>query len=256
MNGIPSILITNDDGVEAEGIHALREALEGVGAVTTVAPRDHMSAASHSISLYRPVNYEQLTPDCYAVVGTPVDSVILALHQILDRPPVLLVSGINQGGNLGHNVYYSGTVAAAVEGTFHAIPSIAISLAALRGSSFGASKRFVRHLAGLVLEHGLPHGVTLNVNVPYGRNHGGARITRRADRHCRRIVLDQSHASEGAGYWIREKLDGDRFHHESDHAAIRDRLISVTPMTFEAGDAASPEEVERWSRSIEPHLNP
>ncbi|MGH9809673.1 MAG: 5'/3'-nucleotidase SurE, partial [Terriglobia bacterium] len=114
-----SVLLTNDDGVEAEGLASLRMALTGLVDVVVVAPREHMSATSHSISLYKPVRYEKLGEARYAVHGTPVDSVILALNEILKRPPALVISGINQGGNLGQNVFYSGTVAAAVEGTFH-----------------------------------------------------------------------------------------------------------------------------------------
>ncbi|MBI3935214.1 MAG: 5'/3'-nucleotidase SurE, partial [Acidobacteria bacterium] len=97
----PSILLTNDDGVDAEGLETLRVALGGLGEITVVAPREHMSATSHAISLYQPVRYDQLGESRYAVHGTPVDAVILALNRILTRPPALVLSGINQGGNLG-----------------------------------------------------------------------------------------------------------------------------------------------------------
>lgn len=254
-NGTPHFLLTNDDGVEAEGILALRRAVEGLGRATTVAPREHMSATSHSISLYRPVDYRKTAADCYAVNGTPVDAVILALHKILEHKPSFVLSGINQGGNLGQNVYYSGTVAAAVEGTFHGIPSVAISLAALRGSSFSPSVAFVRHLIGLLLEHGIPRGVTLNVNVPYGRQHRGARLTRRADRHARRIRLDPNKTGEGTGYWIREELQLNKVTEGTDHAAIRDSCISVCPLIFDPHETGPAEELEQWMGKMQPALH-
>jgi 5'-nucleotidase len=251
----PHFLLTNDDGISAEGIYALRNAVEPLGQVTTVAPQDHMSATSHSISLYRPLSYKKLANDSYSVDGTPVDAVILALHKILSHKPTFVLSGINQGGNLGQNVYYSGTVAAAVEGTFNGIPSVAISLAALRGSSFSPSMHYVRHLMGLLIEHGIPQGVTLNVNVPYGRQHRGARITRRADRHARRIRLDPNRTGDGSGWWIREELQHGRIVEGTDHAAIRDGYISVCPLIFDPHDTGPAGELEEWMLKMQPLLH-
>jgi 5'-nucleotidase len=248
-----TILLTNDDGVDAEGLVILSRVLDGLGEPVVVAPREHMSATSHSISLYTPVHYEQLGPDRYTVYGTPVDSVILALHQILPpRKPSLVISGINQGGNLGQNVFYSGTVAAAVEGTFHGIPSIAVSLAALRGASFEAAAMFVRQLAAVVLEHGLPPGVTLNVNVPYLRKPKGVRLTHRAHLVARGYVLEQAAPSEGRGFWIRERIEMEKIGEDSDHAAIRKGYISVTPLTFDTPGAPSLGALEEWIHSFEP----
>lgn len=253
--GTPHFLLTNDDGINAEGIAALRNAVAPLGEVTTVAPKDHMSAVSHSISLYRPVSYKKISADSYAVDGTPVDAVLLALHKILPHKPSFVLSGINQGGNLGQNVYYSGTVAAAVEGTFNGIPSVAISLAALRGSSYNASVHYVRYLMSLLIEHGIPRGVTLNVNVPYGRQHGGARITRRADRHARRIRLDANRTGEESGWWIREELQQHKIAEGTDHAAIRDGCVSVCPLVFDPHDTGPVGELEEWMLKMQPLLH-
>ncbi|HEY7679314.1 MAG TPA: 5'/3'-nucleotidase SurE [Terriglobia bacterium] len=250
-NNKPGILLTNDDGVHAEGLETLRVALADLGPVTVVAPREHMSATSHSISLYTPVRYEQVEPGRYAVHGTPVDAVVLALNHILPRKPALLVSGINQGGNLGQNVFYSGTVAAAVEGTFHGIPSVAISLAALRGASFEPAARFMRKLAAAILEHGLPAGVTLSVNVPYLRNPRGVKLTHRAHLQARAYVLEEAHASDGSGYWIRERVEMEKIGEDSDHAAIRQGLISITPLTFDHPAAPSLGALESWIQSFQ-----
>jgi 5'-nucleotidase len=248
----PSILLTNDDGVDAEGLETLRLALRGLGEIAVVAPREHMSATSHSISLYQPVRYEALGGERYAVHGTPVDSVILALNKILTRPPDVVISGINQGGNLGQNVFYSGTVAAAVEGTFHGIPSVAVSLAALRGSSFDAAGMFMRQLVPQVLERGLPPRVTLNINVPYGRKHRGVRLTHRANRDARSYTLEQDDAHRGAAYWIREKISMDKVGESSDHAAIRHGYISVTPLMLDSTETPSLGALQEWIESFPP----
>jgi 5'-nucleotidase len=246
----PTILLTNDDGVEAEGLAVLRSALLGLGQIVVVAPREHMSATSHSITLYSPVRYEKVAEGRYAVHGTPVDSVILALHRILAKPPSLVVSGINQGGNLGQNVFYSGTVGAAVEGTFHGIPSIAISLAALRGASFESAGIFARQLASAVLEHGLPEGVTLNVNVPYLHSPRGVRVTHRADPDSRSYHLEEAKPQGGAGYWIRERIEHDKTGHGSDHAAIRQGYISVTPLVLDGAGPSPLGALEDWLHSL------
>ena len=248
----PIILLTNADGVEAEGLEVLRCAAEDFGEVFVVAPREHMSGASHSISLYQPVRYDKLNDHRYAVHGTPVDSVVLALNRILARPPALVISGINQGGNLGQNVFYSGTAAAAIEGTFHGIPSMAVSLAALRGSSFDAAGAFMRRLVPAVLEHGLPPHVTLNINVPYGRKHRGARLTHRAYRDSRRYSLEQDRAHHGPALWIREKIQMDKVGEGSDHAAIRAGYISITPLTLDSEETPSIGALENWIAAFPP----
>ena len=245
----PLILLTNDDGVDAEGLAVLRTALQGLGQIVVVAPREHMSATSHSLTLYSPVRYEKISDGRYAVHGTPVDSVILALHRILQRPPSLIVSGINQGGNLGQNVFYSGTVGAAVEGTFHGIPSIAISLAALRGASFETAGMFSRHLAAAVLEHGLPEGVTLNVNVPYLHAPRGVRLTHRAHPDSRSYHLEEAKPTGGGGYWIRERVEHEKTGEGSDHAAIRQGYISVTPLALDGAVAPPLGGLEEWLQS-------
>ncbi|HWP85935.1 MAG TPA: 5'/3'-nucleotidase SurE [Terriglobia bacterium] len=248
----PSILLTNDDGVDAEGLEVLRQSLLGLGEITVVAPREHMSASSHSISLYQPVRYDQIGPGRFAVHGTPVDSVILALNRILSRPPDLVVSGINQGGNLGQNVFYSGTVAAAVEGTFHGIPSVAVSLAALKGASFATAGEFMRRLVPALLEHGLPPLVTLNINVPYGRKPRGVRLTHRAFRDARSYLLEPDNGHRGPAYWIREKIAMEKVGEASDHAAIRQGYISITPLMLDAATPPSLGGLEEWIANFPP----
>ena len=146
------ILITNDDGIGAVGIKALEQGLAAVGEVTVIAPDQEMSATSQSISLNIPLRFHRHGERHYAVTGTPTDAVLLGLYHILPQRPDLVVSGINPGSNLGENVAYSGTVAAAMEGTLHGVPSFAISLATRKAVDFSQAAAFAAQLAVKILE--------------------------------------------------------------------------------------------------------
>ena len=136
------ILITNDDGINAPGIKALEQSLAAVGEVTVIAPDREMSATSQSISLHTPLRIHRIDDRHYGIGGTPADSVILALYQILPQRPDLVVSGINPGGNMGENVVYSGTVGGAMEAAVHGVPSFAISLASRKNLDFSVRRSF------------------------------------------------------------------------------------------------------------------
>src|SRR5579862_7678261 len=157
---MPNILITNDDGIHAPGLRALAAAFAEIGTVTIVAPsRDH-SAAAQSLTLRQPIYCDRIADREYSIEGTPADAMILALHTLLKEKPDLVVSGINPGGNLGENVYYSGTVGAAMEAAINHVPALAISIAH-RGKEFDFSvaAEFTKRLAPLVMKEGLPRGV-------------------------------------------------------------------------------------------------
>ena len=132
---MPHILITNDDGIHAPGLRALVDALKDDAQLTVVAPSRERSAAAQSLTLRQPIYMDQLAPNEYSIEGTPADAVILAFNAILKEKPDLVVSGINRGGNMGENIYYSGTVGAAMEGAINRVSSIAISVA-YRGKEF------------------------------------------------------------------------------------------------------------------------
>lgn len=244
-----TILVTNDDGIESEGLKTLASALSALGQVIAVAPAQERSAISHAVSLYRPIRYEERGPDRYAVQGTPVDSVILALNHILPDRPRLVVSGINKGANLGQNVFYSGTVAAALEGTFHGIPSLAVSISSRTEFPFEAAAAFAAQLAAWVLKKGLPAGVTLNVNFP-PRERQGVRLTRRASGVTRQRVVENTDPRNRKYYWIHEELDESKIAPDSDYAAIRERFISVTPLTFESSDGLPLRSLEHWIQAF------
>ncbi len=235
------ILATNDDGIAAEGLRALERALAALGEVYTVAPREERSAASQSISLRRALSYERVEERRWAVDGTPADSVILALHHLLDFRPDLVVSGINHGGNLGKNVHYSGTVGAAAEAVQNGIPAIAISLCGRAEFDFTAAADFSGKLVAQVLERGLPPGVLLNVNVPRRwkqtsaqalagagqRLHAGSGGVCTTRTYCH---LARTGVAEADGLRIREQVDFDHAPPDSDYTAIRAGSVSVSAL--------------------------
>lgn len=247
--GTPIILVTNDDGIHSPALRALAEALAPVGEVTTVAPLREMSACSRSISLFRPIRYEEVAPGRYGVDGTPVDAVILAVDHLLAEKPSLVVSGINQGANLGLNVFYSGTVGAAVEGTLHGIASIAVSICSKRDLPFGPAAAFAAELAKVVLNEGLPPGVTLNVNIPADWKNG-VRLTRLADRRARRLALEPRNSRDPQSLSIREVMDSSQLDADSDYTAVRDGAISITPLALDCADTPSLGPLERWVRNF------
>ncbi len=244
----PAILVTNDDGVHAPALAALAEALAPLGRVVTAAPLREMSASSRSISLFRPVRYERIGPGRYGVDGTPVDAVIVAINHLLDEAPSLVVSGINQGANLGLNVFYSGTVGAALEGTLHGIASFAISISSKKEPPLGPAAAFAADLAKWILEHGLPPGVSLNVNVPADWK-SRVRVTKLAQRQARRLKLEPEDSGIPNSFSIREMIDSDQLAIDSDYRAVREGCISITPLAMECAEIASLTQFEAWIRN-------
>ncbi|MCH7913139.1 MAG: 5'/3'-nucleotidase SurE [Deltaproteobacteria bacterium] len=226
------ILVSNDDGIQSEGILALEEKLQRLGEVYTVAPDRVQSSMSHAITLHRPLRAKEIGPRRFAVDGTPTDCVKLALTGLLPSKPALVVSGINIGPNLGDDIIYSGTVSAAVEGTLLEVPSIAVSLVTLRNSPFEVAAEFAGTLAARVLEKGLPSGTLLNVNVPPlpAQEVKGWRLTRQGKRRYIEQVVERIDPRGRKYYWIGgddlgfDKEDG------TDCMAIHEGYISVTPL--------------------------
>lgn len=221
------LLVTNDDGIRAAGLAALAAAVHDLGDVHVLAPEREQSACGHALTLHRPLRVDQVGPRWYAVNGTPSDCVNLAALGFLPERPVLVVSGVNHGSNLGDDVTYSGTVSAAMEGTLLGIPSIAVSLAG--GHDFAGAARVARLVAARVLAEGLPGKTLLNVNVPPAAPRG-LRVTRQGHRVYRDRIVPQLDPRGRTHYWIGggepawEALDG------TDMGAIHDGYVSVTPL--------------------------
>ena len=243
---MPHILITNDDGITAQGLRALADALRRLGKVTIVAPSQERSAAAQSLTLRQPIYCDEIAPGEYAVEGTPADSMILALHTLLKERPDIVVSGINRGANLGENIYYSGTIGAAMEGAINGIPSMAISLAWKRMEfDFGAAAEFACKMVPLILREGLPKGVLINVNVPQDWS-GEVRVTRQSSKITRNVLKPGSDPRGRKYFWLSEQQVTEEIDPGTDHAAIQDGAVSITPLLIDHTHVPSVKHLENW----------
>jgi len=225
------ILVTNDDGIHAEGIKALENALRDVGDIYVVAPESEMSGASHSLTLARPLRIRKIDERHWTVDGTPTDCVTLALNRILtaEQRPHICASGINHGANLGDDATYSGTVAGALESTILGVPGLAFSLVASRNYDFTASAKIAGEMVAKALKEKLPDGTLLNINVPKGEPKG-VRVTKQGFKDARPVISEHTDPRGKLYYWIGEERNG--FHAEggTDFEAIDEGYVSVTPM--------------------------
>ncbi len=230
------ILVTNDDGIHSEGIVALATALERLGDVYVVAPAHEMSAASHSLTLTRPLRIERLGERRWSVDGTPTDCITLAIaHLLRDERPDIVLSGINRGPNLGDDTTYSGTVAGALEGSIHGFPAIAVSLASRRDFDYSFAAEFSASLAAKVLADGLPKGTLLSVNVPAGPVRG-ARVTRQGIKAISPSVIEGVDPRHRKYYWIGDDNATWDTEEGTDYEAIADGLVSITPLRNDLTD--------------------
>src|ERR1700677_4772964 len=197
----PHILITNDDGIHAAGLRALVEAMQSIAQITVVAPSHNASASPQPLPLRQPIYCDQIAENEYSVEGTPADAVILAFHTLLKEKPHLVISSINRGGNMGENVYYSGTVGAAMEGAINRVPAIAVSVSyKSKELDYAPAANFTRTLVPLILSEGLPPGILLNVNVPQSWN-GEVRFTRQSSKITRNVLQPGHDRRARIFYW-------------------------------------------------------
>ena len=229
------ILLTNDDGVYSEGIRLLARALEPLGEVVVVAPDREQSATGHSLTLHRPLRMQQLEESVYSVDGTPTDCVNLAVLWLLkDRPPDLIVSGINFGFNLGDDVTYSGTVSATFEGTLLGIPSLAFSQEVAEGFSFERGVSVARDFLEVLTAEKLPQDLLLNVNIPAG-DIRGVRLTRLGNRVYKQVVVEKVDPRGRNYFWIAGTPEWQE-EEGTDHAAVSAGYVSVTPLHLDLTD--------------------
>ena len=252
------ILLSNDDGYRARGIHALREALKDLGDITIVAPDRNRSGASNSLTLEMPLRVEQADADVYFVQGgTPTDCVHLAISGLFPFEPDMVVSGVNDGSNLGDDVLYSGTVAAATEGRFLGKPAVAVSLHTdgLRGDAvrhFATGAHFGRIIAErlvktpLVLAMG--RATILNVNVPNLPldDIKGIRVTRLGNRHRSEAVLRAEDPRGRPVYWVGPAGAGQDAGPGTDFDAVANGYVSVTPLTVDLTDRDALDPLRDW----------
>jgi 5'-nucleotidase len=247
---IPHILLTNDDGIEAPGLRALADGLAGFATVSIVAPSREQSGAAQSLTLRQPIICHKVGEREWAVDGTPADSVIVALHKLLPERPDLVISGINFGGNLGENVYYSGTVGAAREAALHHIPALAMSLCSKSAAvKFDAAATVARTTGELILKEGLPDQVLLNVNVPDPWS-GGVRFTRQSKKITRNQLSEGKDPRGREYFWLFEQRIDKDVAPDSDYAAIFAGDVSVTPLHLDPTDTESLNHLSHWARVI------
>jgi len=231
----PLILITNDDGVQAPGIRALLDAVRDLGEAVIVAPERNNSAISHALTMNRPLLVTELEKDIHSLDGTPTDCVMLAASKILPRKPDLLVSGINAGPNLGDDISYSGTVAAAIEGAMHGIPSLAFSLAGPPPYSFGDAAEVARKLTELALFRRQSAGTILNINIPPvpAGEIRGFRFTRQGARHYRDSIQETRDPWGRRHFWIGGGDVLNESGENTDEQAVNAGYVSITPIQLD-----------------------
>jgi 5'-nucleotidase len=256
-----TILVTNDDGIASPGLHTLAAAMRTLGDVWVVAPDRERTAVGHALTLHKPLRINRLEKQVFSVNGTPTDCVNLAVKKILRRAPVLLVSGINRGVNLGDDVTYSGTVSAALEGTILGIPSIAVSQEVGRRHltfRFGTAAAYALRVAKAVLRYGLPAETLLNVNVPDRprASIGGVRVTSLSRRRFEAPIVEKVDPHGRKYYWIAgTRISWDRGKH-SDHEAVRLGMVSVTPLHLDITHHAALEQLRSWEALLDGRSKP
>lgn len=234
----PLILLTNDDGFYSEGIETLAHHLKGLGQIFVVAPDSEQSATSLSLTLHRPLKVKKIKPNIYAVDGTPADCVYLGVRKLLPRKPSLLVSGINKGPNLGQqDISYSGTVAAAIQGTFLQIPSAAISLLHDETGKFAfdVAAKIAYRMAKELLKKKLPEGVTLNINIP-PLPIKGIKMVKLGQKRYNPRIIERTDPRKRTYYWIgtgNPKAKGDK---DSDVMVAKKGYITITPLHTDLTD--------------------
>lgn len=237
----PLILLTNDDGLYAEGISFLSDELTNLGQIYIVAPDQEKSASSLALTLHHPLRVKAVKKNRYAVTGTPADCVYLAVQKFLPRIPDLLISGINHGPNLGQqDTSYSGTVAGAKQGAFLDIPSMAVSLIPDKEGhfSFAAAAKIAHALARGILENPLPQGIFLNINIPAPPLRG-IKIAHLGQKRYNPRVIEKEDPRGRLYYWIgtgNPKAIGDK---DSDVMVIKNGYITVTPLQNDSTDLSS-----------------
>lgn len=247
------ILISNDDGIQAEGIKALRVAMEELGEVTVVAPDRPKSATGHSITVHKPLRVDEIkfrgsSAKGYAVNGTPSDCVKIALEALMPTPPDIVISGINFGPNLGTDVLYSGTVSAALEGVINDVPGIAISLASHEKEDYRLAADFAKIIVRAVVREGLPAETLLNVNVPPvdGENIKGVAITKLGKRRYQNIFEKRLDPRGKVYYWMGGEVRDLDVEPDTDIAAIKRNEISVTPILFDVTHYPLIDFLKKW----------
>jgi 5'-nucleotidase len=242
------ILLTNDDGIASPALGELRRVLSPFGRVVTIAPDRNQSASSQSLTLHRPLRIHEVAEDTYSVDGTPTDCVLVAFHGELGERPDLVVSGINHGPNMGEDVFYSGTVAAAIEGVLQGVPGVAASLVTRQSTDFREAADVVGHIVRQVLERGLTRRLLLNINLPFrpAAELKGIAITRLGTRQYEDTLVRKVDPRGRDYFWIGGEDPVWRPDEGTDFHSVDAGYVSVTPLQLELTDHALRADMAAW----------
>ncbi len=242
------ILMSNDDGVFAKGLAILHQTIASEHDVTVIAPDRNCSGASNALSLHQPLRIQQMDSGFYSVNGTPSDCVHLGVNRFLKEDPELVVSGINHGANLGDDVIYSGTVAAATEGRYMGLPAIAVSLTSKRGEHFETAARVVLEIIKKLQKHPLPPNQILNVNVPdvpY-EELKGIKVTRQGRRHRAEGMVEDTDPFGRQIFWYGPAGAEQDAGPGTDFEAVANGYCSVTPLSVDMTAYQSLDDMKDW----------
>lgn len=248
-----NILCTNDDGYLATGIRVLASAASALGTVTTVAPDREQSATSHSLTLHHPLRARRGVDGTWVVDGTPTDCVLLALNELLSERPDVCLSGVNHGPNMGEDVLYSGTVAAAMEATVMGIPAIAISYTGAYHEELDGWEHIVRAILQCIVgRDSLPGETLFNVNLPGGAPEDvrGIRVTSLGQRRYADSITRANDPSGREYYWIGGGIASWRGAQDSDFQAVEEGYVSVTPLHLDLTNYELLEEIRSWDLTL------
>lgn len=247
------ILCTNDDGYQATGIHVLSSAASSLGNVTTVAPDREQSATSHSLTLHHPLRARRAPDGTWIVDGTPTDCVLLAVNELLGERPDVCVSGVNHGPNMGEDVLYSGTVAAAMEATVMGIPAVAISYTGALHEELEGWEDVVRGILEAILgRSSLPAETLFNVNLPdlSPSDVRGIRVTSLGKRRYADSITRANDPSGREYFWIGGGVASWRGAEDSDFQAVAEGFVSVTPLHLDLTNYRLLEEIRAWGLTL------
>jgi len=242
------ILISNDDGVHSEGINLLRQTLSTLAEIIVVAPDRDRSGASNSLSLGTPLSVHTIEDGIISVNGTPTDCVHMAITGLLDKPPDMVVSGINHGANLGDDILYSGTVAAAMEGRYLGLPAVAFSLVEKESAHLHTACVVAKQIVTSLMRDPLPATTILNVNIPDVplAEIRGRKVTRLGTRHRAERVTMRTDPTGKSMYWIGPAGPEADAGPGTDFYAIRNNCVSITPLQLDMTDYQSFNQLASW----------
>lgn len=242
------LLLSNDDGIHATGLALLAESLGKLGDITVVAPNRNRSASSNSLTLDRPIRAQEVADNWYSVDGTPTDCVHLAITGLLDNEPNIVVSGINAGANLGDDVIYSGTVAAAMEGRFLGLPSVAISVTSFTPNHLPVAVEVSYELISSLADSQLPNDVIININIPDVSKDElkGVEVTRLGNRHKAEPVIKTKDPRGKPIYWVGAAGTEQDAGPGTDFYAVNNGYVSVTPMHLDLTHYTAMNSLSNW----------